>query len=629
MIATIQDGRVTRLQGDPDHPVTQGFLCRRTSRFLDRQYSKDRLLKPLLRRGDAFVEIDWAAALDLIAEKMLQFRNESGAASILNYRCGGSLGIMKHVGDYFFQRFGPVTIKSGDICSGAGEAAQETDFGICDSHDLFDLKNSRTIFLWGKNVFVSSVHLIPLLKEARNQGTRIILIDPVHHQTASLADLHVQPRAGSDAAIALGIARQLFEEKQFDHSAPDYCDHFESFRALSFSRGLDQWAALASISVTELKQLADEYQRSPASILVGWGMQRRRFGATTIRAIDALAAISGNLGVAGGGVSFYFARRSAFDFSFANKAEPARTIPEPLLGRRILESADPPIRMAYISSANPVAMLPDSKIVAEALSTREFTVVVDSFMTDSARCASLILPTTTMLEEDDLLGSYGHHFLSEMQAVVEPPPGILSDYQILQQLANRVGLQADFADDVDVWKQRLLGRVAEKGVTLADFRQGTVKNPFAVPVLFADRKFPTATGRVNLLKQLPSDMLAEWEKCERNPRLRLAALSTSKAQASQWPDGSQTGPADAIIHPEAARGFADGEIALLKSDQDSLQVRLRFDRQQRTDIVLLEKGGWLHANRCANALVPAVLTDAGECAVYYDTAVEICRPDLS
>ena len=170
LLAIVEGGRVTRLQGDPDHPVTRGFLCHRTSRFLDRQYSTDRLTCPLIRRGQEYREIGWEAALDLAAEQLLRFRRESGPASILHYRCGGSMGILKHVTDYFFQCFGPVTIKSGDVCSGAGEAAQETDFGCCDSHDLFDLRHSRTIVLWGKNVFVSSVHLIPLLQEARKRG---------------------------------------------------------------------------------------------------------------------------------------------------------------------------------------------------------------------------------------------------------------------------------------------------------------------------------------------------------------------------------------------------------------------------------------------------------------------------
>ena len=625
IIATIEDGRVTRLQGDPDHPVTQGFLCHRTSRFLDRQYSPDRLTQPLLRQGDGFQPIEWPAALDLIAEKLLKFRTESGPASILQYRCGGSMGILKHVGDYFFEKFGPVTIKSGDICSGAGEAAQVTDFGRCDSNDLFDIENSKTIFLWGKNVFVSSVHLIPILKAARARGTKIVLIDPVHHRTASLCDFYVQPKPGGDAAIALGMARWLFENDRFDKSAAQYCDHFEAYRSLVYSKSLAEWAALAGISEKQLTDLAAAYADGPASILVGWGMQRRTFGATTIRTIDALATISGNIGVSGGGASFYFMRRGAFDFSFANPNSAPRKIPEPLLGQGILAANDPPIRMVYVWGANPVAMLPDSQTVAAALRSREFTVVVDSFMTDTAQCADLVLPTTTMLEEDDLLGAYGHHWLVEMRAVTEPPPGVLSDFEIFQQLAAQVGLSAEFADDVTTWKHRLLSKLKAAGVDLSGFQKGAVKSPFARQVLFADRKFDTPSGKVNLIHDLPAGFLnGDAHSSNGKPnRLSLAALSTDKSQAAQWPAESQQGPADAIVHPAAAPGFADGDVVSLRTAAGSMQVRLRFDDQQRTDVVVMEKGGWLSAGRCANALIGASLTDHGECAIYYDTPVEI------
>ena len=151
IVATVEDGRAVRLQGDPQHPVTKGFLCHRTSRFLDRQYDPDRLTTPLIRHGAEFEPISWNEALGVIADKMVRIKDESGGAAILHYRCGGSLGIMKHVTDYFFERFGPVTIKSGDICCGAAEAAQIEDFGDQDSNDLFDVLNSKTIVLWGKN----------------------------------------------------------------------------------------------------------------------------------------------------------------------------------------------------------------------------------------------------------------------------------------------------------------------------------------------------------------------------------------------------------------------------------------------------------------------------------------------
>lgn len=623
IVATVERGRVVKIQGDPDHPVTRGFLCYRTSRFLlDRQYDPQRITSPLLRKGSGFQPIGWDLALDLVAETMLRIKAESGPAAILHYRSGGSLGILKVLTDLLFERFGPVTVKSGDICSGAGEAAQETDFGISDSNDLFDLSNSRTIVLWGKNPHVSNVHVLPVLRAARACGARLVLVDPVRHRGADLCDLYLQPRPGGDIALALGVARILFERGLADPRAAETCDHLDEFRALAFRLPVAEYAALADVADAEIGALAEAYGKGPSAILVGWGMQRRAKGSATIRVLDALGAISGNLGVPGGGVSFYFRRRGAFDLGFVRGLSgAARSIPEPLLGRGILEAADPPIRMVWVTAGNPVAMLPDSRTVARALETRELTVVVDSFLTDTARAARLVLPTTTMLEDDDLLGAYGHHWLAEARPVARPPAGVKTDLEIAQELADRLGLAAELAGDAESWKRRMLRRVEPLGVSLEGLRRGAVRNPLAPQVLFHDREFATPTGRVNLIREV--DPEPPRPTAERP--LFLMALSSERAQSSQWPQRSQEGPADLTVHPDAARDLRDGDLAIVESEIGEMTVRVRLDARQRRDVALMAKGGWLHRGRCANALVPAALTDAGGGAVYYDTPVRLRR----
>ncbi|MAE64726.1 MAG: molybdopterin-containing oxidoreductase catalytic subunit [Phycisphaeraceae bacterium] len=620
LIATVVNDKVIRLRGDPDHPVTQGFLCRRTNRFLERQYDPDRITTPLMKRGATFEPVSWDVALEFIAEHMLRIRAESGPAAIMHYRSGGSMGMMKFVTNYFFERFGPVTIKSGNVCSGAGDAAQLEDFGDKDSHDLFDLLNSRTILVWGKNLYVSSVHMLPVIRDARRRGARLLLIDPVFHRTANLCDHYVQPRAGGDMAIALGVARLLFENNAVDPHAATYCDHLDDFRSLAFSRTIHAWAGLADVQVAELEGIAGIYRDGPSSILVGWGLQRRHSGSATIRVLDALAAISGNLGIPGGGVFFSSRWLGRFDTSFTRGAEVApRTIPEPLLGPGILAAANPPLRMIWVSMANPVAMLPDSLTVRRALQTRELTVVVDSFLTDTARCADVVLPTTTMLEDDDLLGSYGHHWIVESRPVVAAPRDVRTDYEIVQALAPRVGLGDEFTADVDSWKRKLLRRTEKHGASLDEVRCGPVRDPLAETTLFVDRRFPTPTGRVNLIREVnpvPPDVCADRP-------LTLMTLSTEEAQASQWLPGTQEGPAPAIVHPDAVPGFADGDLARMESEVSEIAIRLKFDPRQRTDLVLIEKGGWLSDGRCVNALIPARSTDAGGCAVYNDTPVRI------
>jgi anaerobic selenocysteine-containing dehydrogenase len=622
IVATVEDGRITKIKGDPDHPVTRGFLCYRTNHFLERQYDPERLTTPLLRQGSDLEPVSWETALQVIAETMLRIRAESGAAAILSYRCGGSLGLMKHVNEYFFERFGPVTVKSGDICSGAGEEAQAIDFGEADCNDLFDLLNSRTIVLWGKNPFVSSAHLIPLLKEAKAGGARLIQIDPVHHRGAQLSDLYLQPRPGGDMALVLGVMRVLFERGEVDPQASGYCDNLEELQRICFLKELLHYAELADLDVAEIEHLAEAYACGPSAILIGWGLQRRARGAATVRLLDALAAVSGNIGIPGGGSSFYFKRRGAFDLSFVGGLESApRSIPEPLLGKGILEAQDPPIRMVWIDSANPVAMLPDSQQVARALESRELTVVVDSFLTDSARSADIVLPVTTMLEDEDLVGAYGHHWLGNIRPVVPPPEGVKSDYEIIQALSRLVGLGDLFAGSARDWKRKLLGKVAGLGAALEDLETGSVRNPLASDLLFADRKFPTPTGRINLIKEV--DPEPPRPTAERP--LLLMAVSSRQSQASQSTSAMQDGLLVVTLHPEAAPGFEQGEAAWLESELGKLRVRLAFDDRQRRDVALTSKGGWLHRGRCANLLVPARLTDAGGGANYFDTPVRLMK----
>ncbi len=622
IVATVEDGRVTRLQGDPDHPVTQGFLCFRTSHFLPIQYAADRLTTPLLYGKP----VSWDDALDFAAERLTAIRRESGPSAIFHYRSGGSLGLLKHVCDLFWEKFGPVTVKRGDICSGAGDAAQETDFGLEDSNDLFDLENAKHILIWGKNVHVSSPHTLPVLRAAKAKGTGLVLIDPVHHRTASLCDTLVQPRPAGDFALAMAVARLLFERGWTDPRARAYCDHVDELRALATSRTVAAWCRASDVSEAQAEDLAHRLgPGKPTAILVGWGMGRRAVGGAIVRALDALCAISGNLGLSGGGVSFYYKRRGAFDTSFAaGKATAPRTICEPLFGEDVLAASDPPIRALWITAGNPVTMLPDAQTVARAIRTRELSIVVDSFLTDTAREATLVLPTTTLLEADDLVGAYGHHWLGNVTPVVPPPPGVKSDLEILQALAARVGLADVMAGSARDWKRRIAEpKLAAHGVTLETIEAGGVRNPLAPKVLFADRKFPTATGRVNLItaRDVPAAAIDPPAADPAYP-MTLASLSTDKSQSSVW-SKPQTGHAVVTVHPDAAAGIPDGGLGRLESAVGAMIVRVAHDSRQRRDVALVPKGGHLKDGRCANTLLRARLTDLGEGGALYDERVRL------
>ncbi|MFL5397482.1 MAG: molybdopterin-dependent oxidoreductase [Myxococcales bacterium] len=608
IVAHVEDGRVVQLGGDPAHPVTSGFLCWRTNNFLPLQYHPERLTTPLLRGQP----VSWDEALDFAAGELTRIRGESGPQAIFHYRSGGSLGALKHLADYFFSELGPVTSKRGDICSGGGDAAQLLDFGEEDSHDLFDLRNARNILLWGKNVVVSSPHTVPILKDS---AARKMLIDPVWHKTARLCDAFVQPRPGGDFALAMGVARVLFEQEWIDPAAPSYCDHLPEFRALAFSRDLAGWCEEADVSTGVARDIAVRLHDGPTAILVGWGMARRVNGGAIVRALDALSALTGNLGVAGGGVSYYFWRRKNFDFSFIRK-QPPRTILEPLFGPELLASD---IRAVWITAGNPIAMLPESATTEKALRSREFVCVVDSWPTDTTRAATLVLPTTTLLEDDDLLGAYGHHWVGSSRPVVAPPPGVKSDLEILQALAGRLGLSEVMQGTAREWKERILRKDA--GFTVADLdERGPQRSNLSGKVLFADRKFNTTTGKVNLITSAPdrSRVSAQFP-------LYLMALSTEKAQNSQWSKGQPQGPAAVTVHPDSAGGIPDGGFGRLESAIASMPVQVLHDPRQRRDVALMAKGGHMREKRNANVLARARATDIGGGGALYDETVRITR----
>jgi len=356
---------------------------------------------------------------------------------------------------------------------------------------------------------------------------------------------------------------------------------------------------------------------APAATLVGWGLARRPAGAATVRALDALAAGRGNLGVPGGGVSYYFGRRTAFD-PVAPDVAPPRTLAEALLGQEILAATDPPIEVVWVTAGNPVSMLPDSHAVRRALAAR-FTVVVDTHPTDTTDVADLVLPTLTLLEDEDLLGAYGNHWLRRSTAAVAPPDGARHEYGILTALARRLGVADALPADRAAAEARLTRRLAAAGVTPERLATGPVRSPFAAEVLFADGRFPTANGRMQLLTELPPPEPAPDPALP----LRLMATSHAEAQSSQWTGKLRAVPLAARVHPSAAAGFADGAEAWIESARGRLRVTVRHDPDVHPTLVVVAKGGMLRDGRCANALIAARETDAGGGAAFYDEPVRL------
>ena len=625
IVATVSDGVVTKLAGDPDHPVTRGFLCFRTSRYPELAASEARLRRPLIRRDGRLEPASWDEAMALVATKLRQVLDESGPAAIFHYRSGGSLGILKHLTDLFFDQLGPCATKVGDVCSGAGEAAQLHDLGVSDSNDLFDLLNSAHVVLWGKNPKTSNVHLVPVLQDARARGAEVVSIDPIHHRSHALADVVLQPTPGKDFELAMGIARSLFDAGAVAADAADFCDHLDEFRALAEKHTVAQWAQRCGLEEAAVHDLGRRFADGPTAILVGWGMQRRQRGGATVRALDALAAISGNLFRAGGGVSFYFSRRKAFR-AFGPKVQHPRTIREPVLGADMMAASDPPVRVAWVTAGNPVSMLPASAQVAEAFEQTEFVVVADCLLTDTARRADVVLPVPTLLEDSDLLGSYGHHWIAESRPVVEPPEGVRHEVRMFQELARRVGLESYPQESVDQLKRQALSLVEGQGAGLDDLRRdGAARSPMSGPLLFPDRRVKTANGRVQLIDREPDPVeVPEPAPVEAGSGvLWLFSNSTEKSQASQWAGKGLGERVWVAVHPDAVPGMRAGEVVRVVSAFGEVAAELRLDPLQRSDVAIMPKGGHFDRGQSANALIEARPTDLGLGAAYLDCFVRI------
>ena len=625
IIATVTDGVVTKLEGDPEHPVTKGFLCFRTSRYPELAASERRLRQPLVRRDGELAPATWDEALGLIVERLQAALAESGPASVFHYRSGGSLGILKHLTDRFFDVLGPCATKVGDICSGAGEAAQLLDLGVSDSNDLFDLVNSEHVLLWGKNPKASNVHLVPVLQRAKERGAEVVLIDPVHHKSSSLADTTLQPAPGGDFELAMGVARSLFDEGAVAPDAADFCDHLDAFRALAESATVAEWASRAGVDEADVRDLGRRFATGPTAILVGWGMQRRQRGGAIVRALDALAAISGNLFCSGGGVSFYFARRKPFQ-SFGPEVRHPRTIREPVLGADLLAASDPPVRVAWVTAGNPVSMLPDSSKVAEAFEKTEFVVVADSLMTDTARRADVVLPVPNLLEDDDLVGAYGHHWVSESRPVVAPPAGVRHEVEVFQELARRLGLDDYPQGSIDALKRHALAPVAAQGLSLEDLRRGgAVRSPASGSLLFSDRRVKTPNGKVQLIDQAPAAVALREPApiAAGSAPLWLFSNSTEKSQASQWAGKGLGVRTWVVVHPDAAPGLSEGCAVRVVSAFGEVEAELRFDDKQRVDVAIMPKGGQFDRGHSANVLIEARPTDLGLGAAYLDCFVRL------
>lgn len=628
IIAHVDDGKVVKLEGHGDHEFTKGYLCAKTYRFPRRLYSSERQLHPLKRENGTpdspWVRIGWDEALDMVAERISSFKATTGSLSMMHYQRTGSWGVTKKLNHRFWNLLGGVTTPSGSLCSGAARAGQKLDFGVRLGHDPSDMVNSKLVLLWGRNPLATNLHLVPLLKAVRDGGGRVILVDPVKSESATICDEHVQPRVATDAALALAMAKVILAEGLQDTDFLAKSTHgFTEFCQLLDSHTLESLAVHCGIELEAIQSLAREYATTkPASIQLGWGLNKYKASAEIFRCVDALAAICGQIGLPGAGVTHGFDTQRLFDkrLEAEDRAEFHRTIPEPMLAKGLLEASDPPVRMLFVTGGNPVNQSPNSNLVAKALRTLEFVVVVDSFLTDTTDHSHLFLPTTTFLEEEDALVSWGHNILGGVNPAIDPVGESRSDLWIFQQLADRLGIGEEMAGTPREWLKRIMQPLENNGVTVDTLFEGPVRCPVAPLIPFADSVFPTASGKF--------EFLANIELTQRsNPDYPLTLVTnfSKKWLLSQMTEAEHPKSATVRVGPEAAiaAGVVDGQMARIRSSVGELEVEVSVDRRVGPGMVIMAVGTWMKRGGGVNILTEDVMTNFGEMAAYGETRVRL------
>ena len=609
IVAEVTDGRIVRLGGDPEHPLTRGALCNKVNHYLrDRFYHPDRQLHPLRKVNGGWRRIAWDDVLDLIADTLTQVKARHGTLSVLYHKGNGSFAGLKIMGERFFNLYGGVTQAVGRFCGGEADYGTNQSFGSVEMHDPLDLaEHTRLFLIWGRNPAVTNIHMMPILKHARARGARAIVIDPAVTKTVRYCDGHVQPRPGSDGHLAIGMAKVILARREVDRARiAAISERFDEYLALVSALSMDEVVRRTDLSVEAIETLALDYaDTTPATILQGIGLQQYTRGAQTYRLIAALGMLAGHIGVPGGGVNFGNWPWATMHKPIAldRRTSPVRTVPVSKLAESLATTTDPPLTMAFFMGTNLVNQMPDTLATKRELAKLDFRVCVDQFLTDTAECADVFLPSTTMLEEEDFLPSYGHQWMQLMRPLVAPQGECRSDLTILQQLADRLGVGADMAGSPAYWIDQLTTTFRHQNISHASLlAAGGRLWPEGTPrVPWADGRFKTPSGRFRFPPALDDDPVLPSVEFP----FHLIALASEDAINSQVRDerraaGAVTARVNAGV--ARARGFGDGDMARLVSPRGALPVRLECRDDVRADSVFVAKGDWAMYGRGLNVL---------------------------
>jgi anaerobic selenocysteine-containing dehydrogenase len=676
VLITVEDGRATKIQGDPAHPVTRGFLCAKVAKYLDRVYSPQRVLYPMRRRkGIAkgsgtkdfadFERITWDDGFAEIVSRFEQIIRKYGPEAILPYSYGGNIATLNGgcMDRRFFHRLGASQLDR-TICSAAGEAGILSVYGKKLGTEPEQFRHSRLIIAWGANIHGNNVHLWPFIEEARRNGGKLVVIDPYQTRTAKCADWYIPINPGTDLALALGMMNVIISENLYD---ADYVARhtlgFDQLRAKVQDYQAEKVSQWTGISADDIRKLAREYATThPAVIRLNYGIQRSSQGGTAVRAVCMLPCITGSWKEVGGGLQL--STSGAFganddqlkrkDLMQVGLGRTARVINMVELGKALATVEDPPIKALFVYNSNPAAVAPNHNEVVKQLRRDDlFTVVHEQFLTDTCDYADLVLPATTFFEQKDLVKAYGHYFMQISNPAIQSLGEAKSNYDLFGELASHFGFEEDCfkespdqAIDValntsDPWlagidRQRL---ESDKHVRLRFGSNGNAE-PF---LPFANGGFFTPSGKAELysesLIQLGLDPVGTFHPADESRNgsgqarypFELLARKADNFLNSTFANLAGTremeSPALLEINPQdaAARGIRDGQSVRVYNARGEIQLTAKVTEAVQPR-VLGARLDWAKQGSQGiniNVLTSDRLTDMGGGATFYTVLVDI------
>jgi anaerobic selenocysteine-containing dehydrogenase len=665
MQVTVENGVAVKVEGAKDHPFTAGTLCTKVARYLERTYSKDRLLFPMKRVGPkgkgALERISWDEALATIAQKFAALAADD-PQQILPYDYAGHMGYVQWhaMGKRFFHRLG-ASLLDRTICSSAGKAGLQITLGGSVGMDPERFEDAKLILIWGSNPVVSNLHLWSRVQEAKRRGAKVIAIDPYRSVTAEKCSRHLALLPGTDGALALGMMHVIIGENLVDR---DYVEKhtvgFDGLKERVKEYPPAQVAAITGLPVEKIVALAREYASvKPAAIRLNYGMQRTSGGGMAARTIACLPALVGAWRDAAGGLVLttagFFgvdtARLGRPDLLAKSRCPKPRTINMSAIGDA-LNDAKPPIRAVYVYNSNPVAVAPESRKVMRGFAREDlFTVVHDIFQTDTCDYADIVLPATTQLEQTDIHAAYGHLYFMANNPAIAPLGESLPNSEVFRRLAKRMGFGDEclFASDEDVCREALaLAGPYARGIDWESlkrdgFRRLSVPETFAP---FAEGRFPTPSGKCEFYSEaakktgidpLPS-FVPPRESARSNPELAakypLAMISPPNrhflnSSFANLPFAiAEAGAPSLEIHPDdaRARGIREGDMVRIFNDRGAFTATARVSDAARPGVVVALSVWWKKLSgdgANANEVTSQALTDLGRGATFYDCLVEV------